>query len=32
MSSYGLDIMILGLSVSGNTVAVHTGDADLNPS
>jgi len=31
MSSYKLDVMILGFCVSGSTAAVHTGDADLNP-
>jgi len=31
MSSYGLNIVILGFSVSGSAAAVHTGDADFSP-
>jgi len=31
LSSYGLNVTILGFCVSGSTVAVHFGDAGLNP-
>jgi len=31
MSSYGLDVMILGFCVSGSTAAVHSGDMGSNP-
>jgi len=31
MSSYELDVMILGFGVSGSTVAIHSGDVGLNP-
>ena len=31
MSSYGLNVMILGFCVSGSTAAVYTGDANSSP-
>jgi len=31
MSSYGLQVMILGFHASGSTVAVHSGDTGSNP-
>jgi len=31
MSSYGLNVMVLGFYASGSIAAVHTRDADLNP-